>query len=307
MRYDIIIMGHISKDIIVEHDGGEARLLGGALLYSAITAVRAGAKVLAITKASAADAAALDFLRKEPSLDLIVGDSPESTSILNVFKSADHERRDVTLRSAALPFSAADIPAGASAPIIDLAGLFVGELPDTLIEELSGRAAIAVDAQGLLRTAMPDRTMRFFDWEGKRRYLPMVSYFKTDAAEAEILTGLSDREAAAQALAEIGRRPDGAAPEIMVTHNTEVIVLAAGEIYRAPFTPSNLSGRTGRGDTTFSAYLTHRLNHGPGESVRFAAALCSIKMEKPGPFSATMADVRSRMESDAHVERGAGK
>jgi len=299
VRYDIIIMGHVSKDIIVEYNGSEAKLLGGALLYSAITAVRAGAKVLAITKASAADATSLDFLRKEASLDLVVGESPESTSILNVFKSADRERRDVTLHSAALPFSAADVPAGASAPVIDLAGLFVGEMPDTLIEELSGRARIAVDAQGLLRTAMPDKTMKFFDWANKKKYLPMVSYFKTDAAEAEILTGLADRDAAARALADIGRRPDGTAPEIMVTHNTEVIVLADGKIHRAPFTPSNLSGRTGRGDTTFSAYLTYRLNHDPEESVRFAAALCSIKMEKPGPFSGTMAEVHSRMERDA--------
>lgn len=299
MRYDIIIMGHVSKDIIVEYDGSEARLLGGALLYSAITALRAGAKVLAITKAATEDAASLDFLKKEGSLDLVVGESPESTSILNVFKSADHERRDVTLHSAAIPFSAADIPVGASAPVIDLAGLFVGELPDTLIEELSGRARIAVDAQGLLRTAMPDRTMKFFDWADKKRYLPMLSFFKTDAAEAEILTGLADRDAAARVLAEWGRNPRGASPEIMVTHNTEVIVLAEGKIHRAPFTPSNLSGRTGRGDTTFSAYLTYRLHHGPEESVRFAAALCSIKMEKPGLFSGTMPEVYARMERDA--------
>lgn len=299
MRYDIIIAGHISKDIIVEFGGGETRLLGGALVYSAITAARAGAKVLAITKAAAEDAASLDFMRGEGSLDLIVGKSAASTSILNVFKSADHERRDVTLHSAAEPFTAADIPTDASAPIIDLAGLFVGELPDTLIEELSGRAAIAVDAQGLLRTAMPNKTMKFFDWANKKRYLPMVTYFKTDAAEAEILTGLSDREAAARALADIGRRKDGTAPEIMVTHNTEVLVLADGRIHRAPFTPANLSGRTGRGDTTFAAYLTHRLAHEPGEAVRFAAALCSIKMEKPGPFSGTLDAVHERMERDA--------
>jgi len=65
MRYDLIIMGHVSKDIIVEFGGAETRLLGGALLYSAITAARSGAKVLAITKAAASDAASLEFLRKE--------------------------------------------------------------------------------------------------------------------------------------------------------------------------------------------------------------------------------------------------
>ncbi|MCX7027741.1 MAG: PfkB family carbohydrate kinase [Spirochaetes bacterium] len=299
MRYDIIIVGHISRDIIVEYDGTEARLLGGALVYSAVTASRAGAKVLAITKAAAEDAASLNFMRKEKSLELIVGESPASTSILNVFKSTDHERRDTTLYSAAAPFKAADIPSDASASIIDLAGLFVGELPETLIEELSGRARIGIDAQGLLRTAMLDKTMRFLDWANKRRYMPMVSFFKADAAEAEILTGLSDREAAARALADMGLGKDGKTPEVVLTHNSEVIVLAEGRIYRAPYTPSNLSGRTGRGDTTFSAYLTRRLTHGPKESARFAAALCSIKMEKPGPFSGTMDDVKKRMERDA--------
>jgi sugar/nucleoside kinase (ribokinase family) len=296
MRYDLIFMGHVSKDIIVEFDGKEAKLLGGALLYAAITASRAGAKVLAITKAAPEDAASLDFMKKMDNLDLVVGASRATTSILNVFKSADRERRDVTLVGAADPFSAADVPAEAQAPIIDLAGLFVGEMPEVLIEELKGRARIAVDAQGLLRTVMPDKTMKFFDWENKKRYLPMLSYFKTDAAEAEILTGLSDREAAAWALAEMA---GGKAPEIMVTHNSEVIVLAEGKIHRAPFTPANLSGRTGRGDTTFSSYLAWRLKHDPEESVRFAAALCSIKMEKPGPFSGTLEDVFARMERDA--------
>ncbi len=287
-------MGHVSNDIIIDHLGNEQRLTGGALFYSALTAARAGARVLAITKAAANDWQALEPLRQEPGIDLVVHESPASTSILNVFRSSDHERRETTLRSKALPFSVSDIPSDAEAPVIDLAGLFVGELPDTLICELAGRARIAVDAQGLLRTAMPDGTMLFCDWERKLECMPHVSYFKADAAEAEILTGISDRERAARIIASWGH-----APEVMITHNTEVIVLAGGTIWRAPFTPVNLTGRTGRGDTAFSAYLAWRASHGPEESVRFAAALCSIKMERPGPFRGTLDDVFRRMEQDA--------
>ncbi len=77
-----------------------------------------------------------------------------------------------------------------------------------------------------------------------------------------------------------------------------MIVLVDGKIYSAPFTPSNLSGRTGRGDTTFAAYLTWRLYHDPEESVHYAAALCSIKMESPGPFAGTVKNVITRMEKD---------
>jgi sugar/nucleoside kinase (ribokinase family) len=292
MNYDIAMLGHVSKDIIVDHEGRESHLLGGAVVQSAAAALRAGARVLVVTKAAAADAPALDFLRVWGA-DLVVGESPATTSIRNVFRTADHERRDTSLLSRAEPFCAEDLPATAAARIIDLAGLFVGELPEELIESLQDRGKIAADAQGLLRRADGEGRMLFADWEAKRRYLPRIEYFKTDAAEAEILTGRGDRAEAARVLAGWGAR------EVMVTHNSEVLVLVEGRIYRAPFTPANLSGRTGRGDTTFASYLARRLYHGPEEALRFAAALCSLKMESPGPFSGTMDEVLARMARDA--------
>jgi sugar/nucleoside kinase (ribokinase family) len=54
-------------------------------------------------------------------------------------------------------------------------------------------------------------------------------------------------------------------------------------------------GRTGRGDTTFGAYLARRLDHSIEESLRFAAAVVSIKMESPGPFRGSIEDVLARM------------
>jgi len=56
-----------------------------------------------------------------------------------------------------------------------------------------------------------------------------------------------------------------------------------------------LTGRTGRGDTTFGAYLGHRVAHSPAESLKFAAALVSLKMEGTGPFSGTLDDVLERI------------
>ena len=81
----------------------------------------------------------------------------------------------------------------------------------------------------------------------------------------------------------------------MITHASEVLVYNGKELFAAPFNPSKLSGRTGRGDTCFAAYMTRRLNHGIEESLLYAAALTSIKMEKPGPFRGTIAEVLQRM------------
>ncbi|MCE5265045.1 MAG: carbohydrate kinase, partial [Deltaproteobacteria bacterium] len=66
--------------------------------------------------------------------------------------------------------------------------------------------------------------------------------------------------------------------------------------FRAPFDPENLSGRTGRGDTCFISYVAWRMNHGIEESLRYAAALTSLKMEKPGPFLGTQEEVLARMK-----------
>ncbi len=175
--------------------------------------------------------------------------------------------------------------------IYHLAGLFKGEIPDEFIPYFERKGEVGIDAQGLLRCS-EDGQLIFRDWSLKIEFLPMVAYLKTDAAEAEILTGETDREKAAYILASWG------AKEVMVTHNSEVLVLADGRIYRAPYTPSNLSGRTGRGDTTFAAYLAWHIDHDPEESVRYAAALCSIKMEKPGPFNGTVDLVIDRMNRD---------
>jgi sugar/nucleoside kinase (ribokinase family) len=40
--------------------------------------------------------------------------------------------------------------------------------------------------------------------------------------------------------------------------------------------------------------MARRLDDGPAEALRFAAALVSIKMETPGPFQGTLDDVLSR-------------
>jgi hypothetical protein len=57
--------------------------------------------------------------------------------------------------------------------------------------------------------------------------------------------------------------------------------------------PRNLSGRTGRGDTCFSAYITERLSSSIGEALMTVAALVSLKMEKAGPFTGSRVDVEA--------------
>ena len=283
--YNILLIGHVSKDIIIVKDR-TTKALGGAVYYSSIAAKRTGANVLVVTKIAQSD---LDILKEfdNENIDYLPLNSAQTTSIENIYYTEDLDRRKVTLISRADPFRLEDIPQYKT-DIYHLAGLFYGEIPETLIHPLSERGKVALDIQGILRRSENGKLL-FKDWEQKHNLLPYITYLKTDTAEAEIITGTKDRSKAAEILFNLG------AKEIMITHSSEVILYDGDKIYRAPFNASNLSGRTGRGDTCFASYLAYRLNHNIQESLDYAAALTSIKMEKPGPFRGTVKDVLSRL------------
>jgi sugar/nucleoside kinase (ribokinase family) len=117
----------------------------------------------------------------------------------------------------------------------------------------------------------------------------MMDKVKLDVVEARILTGTDDLEKAAVIIEGWG------CPEILITHSPGVLARVNGKTLYEKFSNQSMVGRTGRGDTTFAAYLSHRLDHGPVESLKFAAALVSIKMETPGPFKGTLEDVAKRL------------
>ena len=86
------------------------------------------------------------------------------------------------------------------------------------------------------------------------------------------------------------------AKEILITHNTEVLVYDGKKIYTCPIRARNLSGRTGRGDTTFAAYVNERLNNSIEKALLYATATVSLKMETPGPIKASRKDIEEYIE-----------
>ena len=209
----------------------------------------------------------------------------------NQYFTADKERRKCMCISVGTPFTIDDIPDDIDADIYHFAGLVYGDFSSEMIRQASKKGAVAVDVQALLRHVnLEDHTMFFEDWADKKEILPYITYLKTDAAEAEILTGLSDRYEAAKLLHSWG------ANEVIITHNTEVIVYDGNEFYSVPIRARNLSGRTGRGDTTFAAYMTERLSHSIQDSLLYATATVSNKMEIPGPYKGTRKDIENYID-----------
>lgn len=287
--FDTLIIGPLSLDRNIDHTGTERRELGGAVVASGFAAANSGARTAVFTKANPADA---DIEGRFEGLNAEVFWKPSAAtcSICNQYFTADKEKRACTSMGVCDPFRFDELPEAETA-VYHFAGLVYGDFDGELFAEASRRGKVAVDVQCMLRHVEPDRSMEMHDWADKRKYLPAIDFLKTDAAEAEILTGLSDRAEAAWTLCSWG------AKEVMVTHNTEVLICDGAEVYTSPIKARSLVGRTGRGDTAFAGYIVERLRGEVPQALQYSAALVSLKMESPGPFRGTREDVLEYMRA----------
>ena len=282
-KYDTLVVGPISLDINIDYQDNVEREVGGAVVQSGWAAASSGAKTAIFTKLNSKDAS-IEQVFEGSGADLFCKESANTTSIRNQYFTADKERRACNALGQCDAFHFDELP-DIDSSIYHFAGLMVGDFDGELIRAASKTGAVAVDVQCLLRTVMPDGTMQFFDYADKKEIFPYVTYLKTDAAEAEILTGLSDRFEAAKVLYSYG------AKEIMISHNTEILVYDGKEFYTCPIKARSLVGRSGRGDTTFAGYITERLHADIPTALQYATALVSLKMETPGPFKGKREDV----------------
>ena len=290
-KYDITFIGHMCFDEIIPF-GGQPRVApGSAVLCGAMVAARIGKKVAAVVKMAKKDEAILQPM-KEVGVDTYLIPSEETSYNRVLHYSANVDERRMTLIKSAGLISIEDVPA-LDSTCVHLAGISDTEFDMALMKGLKSRAynSLSVDMQSFVRHINPvSHDHEFSDVADKKEIAAMMDKLKLDIVEARLLTGTEDLEKAAVIVESWG------CPEVMITHSEGVLARVKGVTYYEKFSNSNVSGRTGRGDTTFSAYLSWRLNHGIKESLKFAAALVSIKMETPGPFKGTLDDVLIRLK-----------
>lgn len=282
-KYDVMVIGPVSLDHNIDYQGNERNEIGGAVVASGFAAAGSGAKTAIFCKFNSKDltvSGCFGGIRA----DLYQGESAHTCAIKNQYFTADKERRACTSLGVCDPFRFEELPE-IETDVYHFAGLVYGDFDGELLEEAARHGKVALDVQCMLRHVEADGSMQFHDWAEKKKYLPMIHYLKTDAAEAEILTGLTDRAEAAKKLYGWG------AKEIVITHNTEVLAYDGNKIYTCPIKARNLSGRTGRGDTTFAGYIAARQKESVEDALLYCTALVSLKMETPGPFKGTKKDV----------------
>ncbi len=289
-KYDITFIGHMCYDEIIPFGGKPHVAPGSAVLCGAMVAPRVGKKVAAVVKMARKDEHILQPM-KDAGVDTYLIPSEETTYSRVFHYSANVDERKLTLVKSAGFISIDDVPK-LDSTCVHLAGISDTEFDMSLMKGLKTRGySLSADMHSFVRHVTPaTKDIEYSDVANKKEIAAMMDKLKLDIVEAKILTGTDDLEKAAITVESWG------CPEVMITHAQGVLARVKGITYYEKFSNSNSSGRTGRGDTTFSAYLSWRLDHNPKESLKFAAALVSIKMETPGPFNGTLQDVLARLK-----------
>ena len=286
--YDIAFIGHYTKDTIVSSSG--IRVVdGGAFNYGANVAARMGLKVAAVTRLAKEDLRVVEKL-KHLGVDVFSHISPQSTCLRLEYPTSNVDERVIYVTSSAGPFTTAEVEK-IQAKAIVIGASMRDEVSLEVIEELAQKKTIlAADVQSFIRINNNGKLVSK-EWPEKQSILSHLNVLKTDAVEAEMLTGTSNIREAAQKIADLGPR------EILITHRNGLLVYTNGQFYEEGFFPKKLIGRSGRGDTCIAAYMSKRLNASPQDATIWAAAVTSLKMEAEGPFQRTIEEVNNLIQN----------
>jgi sugar/nucleoside kinase (ribokinase family) len=215
--FDIAFLGNYTKDTIVSAAG--IRVVdGGALNYGAHVASQMGLRAAAVTRLAAEDWHVVQSLERL-GVQALATTTPTSTCLRLEYPSANVDERVIHVTSTAGSFGPQDISTVQARAFVVGASLR-GEVPLAVIEALAAKGGrVAVDVQGFLRVAR-NGVLVHEPWPEKEAVLARVDILKTDAVEAEMLTGLAGIRRAAEALA--GWGPE----EIVLTHRDGLLVHA---------------------------------------------------------------------------------
>lgn len=284
-HYDAVFAGNYTKDTIITPDGTRY-VDGGGMNYAANAARALGVKSAVVTRLAREDEHVVAAIRAA-GIDCFPTYSEHSTLMTLEYPTHDVDRRNLTVTHTAGTISPQQL-AGLQARAVVVSPSLRGEVEPAFFEVLRQRPGVllAADVQGFVRV-LRGHSLVYEPWPAMAEVLVNLDILKSDAVEAQHLTGETDIEKAAQVFQSMG------AGEIVLTHRDGVLVSAGGENHHFAFHSISTAGRSGRGDTCLGSYTAMRLRLPPREAGKWAAAVTSLKVERPGVFNRPLSEVEA--------------
>jgi len=280
---DILLIGHVTRDLITDDQQGPYRL-GGTVSFAAVTALRLGRKPTILTRA----APDLDLSELPAGVDLRILPSPTTTTFANIYTDSGRVQYCYT---PALPITAADIPSALYQPKAVLLGPLVDEITDDV-------AALFQDP--VLTAAVPQGWMRQWDSEGRVSSKPWHTAATIIPHLDVLVLSLEDIDFDLQRLEQFF----AVIPTVVLTEYRDGSTIyqraADGSLTetKIPPRPAHEVDPTGAGDTFATAFLIRLQEIGdPIQAARFANITASFGVEKEG-----VSGIPSRAQVLAYME-----
>ncbi len=292
-QYDLLCIGNYTKDTIIS-PAGTRYVDGGAMNYSAHAAARLGRRTAVITHLAQEDKRVVDKFC-QAGIDCYPAYTPASTCMRLEYPTDDPDVRLLSVASTADPILPAEVLHLETQSAL-IGSSYRGEVGLDVIQALKRKGVfLGADMQGFVRV-LEGQSLVYKAWDEMESVLPYVDVVKSDAVEAQHLTGESDISLAAQVFASLGPK------EVVLTHKDGVLLYTHGESHRLDFYACQLDGRSGRGDTCIGAYMAMRSSLDPFHAAQWAAAVTSLKMERLGPFDRPLGEVDQLLISKYHYD-----
>lgn len=282
---DICCIGHITKDKIVTPHR-VVYMAGGTSFYFAyaINQLPNDVSFSLVTSMDPTETEPAEKMR-QAGIDVTLNASRNTVFFENIYGENQNERKQRVLAKAD-PFTIEQLE-HVDAKVYHLGSLLSDDFSNEVVEYLAKKGKVSIDVQGYLREVRDEKEYPI-DWKDKLKVLKNTYYLKVNEIEMETITGLKDAHEAAKLLHSWG------VTEVIITLGSEgSLIYVDDTFYEIPaYAPHEVVDATGCGDTYSAGYLYQRtLGATPTEAGKFAAAMCTIKLEHNGPFNRSIDDI----------------
>ena len=282
---DICCIGHITKDKIVTPHR-VVYMAGGTSFYFAyaINQLPKDVSFSLVTSMDPTESEPAEKMR-QAGIDVTLNASRNTVFFENIYGENQNERKQRVLAKAD-PFTIEQLE-HVDAKVYHLGSLLSDDFSNEVVEYLAKKGKVSIDVQGYLREVRDEKVYPI-DWKDKLKVLKNTYYLKVNEIEMETITGLKDAHEAAKLLHSWG------VTEVIITLGSEgSLIYVDDTFYEIPaYAPHEVVDATGCGDTYSAGYLYQRtLGATPTEAGKFAAAMCTIKLEHNGPFNRSIDDI----------------
>ena len=286
---DICCIGHITRDKIITPES-TVYMAGGTSFYMSygISRLPKTVSYKLVTKVGKGQLPEVEKMR-QAGIDVRCYDSRHTVYFENKY-GANSDNRTQRVLAKADPFTLEEMKPW-EAKVFHLGSLLANDFSPEVVEYLSTKGQVSIDVQGYLREVSGEQ-VRAVDWKDKERILACTDILKLNEHEMEVITHSRNPRTVALQLADMGVK------EVIITLGSYgSLIYCEGRFYEVPaYKPQVLVDATGCGDTYSTGYLWMRLQGASCEEAgRFAAAMCTLKLEHSGPFDKTLADIHRVM------------